>query len=185
MSKDFTLIRTRRGIYERFQVEGLDALDADLKRMEKEMASQLGHVAITKAMAPTKDRVVSNLKTGAHSQNTKKKGGKDIVDTGALLESVRQRPKKLTSQNNRHKGYLYSDVLAGVQGKRGRYKRTGKRKPIYALQVEYGTENSAFGPLPEQPFMRPAFDGHERRMANELKHELKNTIVKWKRNKKD
>lgn len=188
MSKDFTRIRTRFGLYERFQVEGLDALEADLQRMEKEMASELGHRAVTKAMKPTLSRVKNNLSSGAHSANKSKKGGKAIVDTGALLRSVEQKPATLERQSYRKKSELRSYVIAGKGGKRGAYKtgdRKGMRKPIYALQVEYGTENSAFGVLPEQPFMRPAFDGYERSIADDLKEALKQTIVKWKTTSKD
>ena len=180
MNKDFRIVKRRGGIYEEFAVDGLDELDRELHRMAKEMATQKGHRAVTASMMPVAGEVRKNITTGVHSKQQNKSGGPGIYDTGSLLKSVRVVPQRFKGQTKNNR--VYADVRAGTD-RRGTYKsgdRKGLHYPFYALQVEYGTENSAFGPLPEQPFMRPAFDGNERRIAYRLRQLLRNQIVKWK-----
>lgn len=180
MNKDFRIVKRRGGIYEEFAVDGLDELDRELHRMAKEMATQKGHNAVTASMMPVAADVRKNITTGVHSKQQNKSGGPGIYDTGSLLKSVRVVPQRFKGQTKNHR--VYADVRAGTD-RRGTYKsgdRKGLHYPFYALQVEYGTENSAFGPLPEQPFMRPAFDGKERSIAYRLRLYLRNQIVAWK-----
>ncbi len=188
MKKDFTLKMRGKGIYEVFEVKGLDALDRDLRRMGEDLATQKGHYAVTASMGPVAGDVKTNLMTGRHSEQRAKKGGQGIYDTGALARSVQVYPKtykqQISKSNSRARGgrRVIADVRAGVGGKPGINKRgpnKGNRKPVYALQVEYGTENSAFGSLAPQPFMRPAFDGKERAIAYRLRTLLRNQIIKW------
>lgn len=184
MKKDFTLKMRGKGIYEVFEVKGLDALDRDLRRMGEDLATQKGHYAVTASMGPVAGEVKTNLMTGRHSEQRGKKGGQGIYDTGALSRSVRVYPKTYKQQvasKQRRGRRVIADVRAGTD-RRGTYKsgaRKGNRMPFYALQVEYGTENSAFGSLPPQPFMRPAFDGKERAIAYRLRTLLRNQIIRW------
>lgn len=183
MAKDFEEVKIRGKTYLRFGVHGLDALDKDLERMGRELATQKGYTAVRASMMPVMGEVKTNLRTGAHSENTK--NGAAIVDTGALLNSVKLWPASFAGhERTRRSGSVYTDVRAGLSGKRETKK--GKKRPIYALQVEFGTEDSAFGPLPPQPFIRPAFsDAKMRPVAERLRQLLRNQIVRWKMTNKD
>lgn len=124
---------------------------------------------MTSAMKP----VMANIKGNIRRQ--------DLRDTESLLRSGRITNGHVKPQD------LVCDVRFGTD-KRGKYKRgsrtsankPGDRKPAYALQNEFGTKDSAFGPTKERPFMRPAFDGKEVQIAERLKQRLKNRIIRFK-----
>lgn len=152
--KDFQVIRKMSGkSYYRFKVEGLDDLVKDLGRMAGELAGPEGVSVVNSAAAPVAARMRANVP----------------VDHGLLKQSIRQ------TKGKRDRRGAVASVLAGYP-----YRRTGKGKPRagYALQVEYGTENT-----PEQPFIRPAFDGHEVSIAEDIKRHLRLRVIKWRFNK--
>lgn len=164
MANDFKVVRKRGGIYNVFEVDGLKEIEKELLRMDKESRTALGKQAMGLTMETVKDNVEKNIRA------------QDILDTGSLLASIRITHGHVKPQD------LVCDVRAGTD-KRGTYKRgknKGNRKPAYALQNEFGTEDSAFGPTKERPFMRPAFDGKERTIAFKLREELNRLIVQWK-----
>lgn len=173
---DFKVITTRRGVYNRFEVKGLDAMWRDLKRMAGELASDEVGTAAVAAMRPVEARVKANILR------------QDIPDTGSLLKSVRLKP--YNPRGARRATLRGASVMAGMSGKfRSTYKRgnkmgfkKGDRKPVYALQNEYGTTNpTIFGIIhPERPFMRPAFDGYEMQIANVFKRQLARRVAIWK-----
>ena len=178
---DFEVIKTSRGIYNRFKLEGLDAMWKDLERMAGEFAGDECETAAINAMKPVEARVRGNIIR------------QDIPDTGSLLKSVRlvgYNPNRLGRAPKRRKGLRGASVMAGVSGRhRSTYKRDtksgfkkGDRKPVYALQNEFGTTNpTIFGIVhPERPFMRPAFDGHEVSIGNAFRDELKRRVAVWK-----
>ena len=166
MAKDFKVVRRRHGLYNEFEVKGLDMLDRELERMGKEVASQLGKQAVEKALRPVASRVKANISMAG------------FKGTGALRDSVRT----TVHLSNKPRG-IRGDVRVGTD-RRGKYKssaRKGKRKAHYALQLEYGTsEKNPFGAQPERPFIRPAFDGHERSIAASAKNALQSKILRWK-----
>lgn len=163
MAKDFKVVRRKHGLYNEFEVKGLDMLDRELERMGKELASELGKQAVEKALRPVQSRVKSNI------------AGAGFKGTGALRDSVRT--KVYLSKKPRG---IRGDVRVGTD-RRGKYKKSGKRKAHYALQLEYGTsDKNPFGAQPERPFMRPAFDGHERRIAADARNALYSTVFTWK-----
>lgn len=167
MRDDFDIVKTRKGTYYRFGVKGLDALEEDLYRMAEEARAELGKKVVAAAMQPVKARVARNLRK------------ESIYDTGAIQNSLR-----MGAYHDSKKERVRADVRVGTD-KRGKYKSSGKRKPAYALQVEYGSKNSAFGDQPARPFMRPAFDGHERGIADYLRRLLNSKIIQWRRTNKD
>ena len=167
MRDDFDIVKTRKGTYYRFGVKGLDALEEDLYRMAEEARADLGKKVVAAAMQPVKARVARNLRK------------ESIYDTGAIQNSLR-----MGAYHDSKKERVRADVRVGTD-KRGKYKSSGKRKPAYALQVEYGSKNSAFGDQPARPFMRPAFDGHERGIADHLRRLLNSKIIQWRRTNKD
>ena len=167
MRDDFDIVKTRKGTYYRFGVKGLDALEEDLYRMAEEARADLGKKVVAAAMQPVKARVARNLRK------------ESIYDTGAIQNSLR-----MGAYHDSKKERVRADVRVGTD-KRGKYKSSGKRKPAYALQVEYGSKNSAFGDQPARPFMRPAFDGHERGIADYLRRLLNSKIIQWRRTNKD
>jgi len=124
-------------------------------------------------MRATMMPVMQDVKANIRQQN--------LTDTESLLRSGRVTSGHVRPQD------LVCDVRFGTD-KRGRYKRPsrasqnikGDRKPAYALQNEFGTKDSAFGPTKERPFMRPAFDGNEVRIAERLKALLNNRIIRYK-----
>ena len=166
MAKDFKVVRRRHGLYNEFEVKGLDMLDRELERMGKEVASQLGKQAVEKALRPVASRVKANISMAG------------FKGTGALRDSVRT-----TVHLSKKPRGIRGDVRVGTD-QRGKYKsgaRKNKRKAHYALQLEYGTsDKNPFGATPERPFMRPAFDGHERSLAASAKNALQSTILRWK-----
>jgi HK97 gp10 family phage protein len=162
MAKDFKVVSRKHGLYNEFEVKGLDMLDRELERMGKELASQLGKQAVQKALRPVERRVKSNIAMAG------------FKGTGALRDSVRT----TVHLSNKPRG-IRGDVRVGTD-RRGKYK-SGARKAHYALQLEYGTsEKNPFGAQPERPFMRPAFDGHERRIAADARNALYSTVFTWK-----
>lgn len=167
MRDDFKIVKKKRGTYYEFGVKGIDALEEDLYRMAEEARSELGQKVVAAAMYPVKARVASNLRK------------ESIYDTGAIQDSLR-----MGAYHESKKERVRADVRVGTD-KRGKYKRSGKRKPAYALQVEYGSKNSAFGEQPARPFMRPAFDGHERGIAEHLRRLLSSKLIQWRRTNKD
>lgn len=166
MKNDWKVTDKKGRVWTVFEVKGLDELERDLKRMGAELAGAEGTKAGMNVMKPVERRVRSNLVR------------KGLMDTRAIFKSVRM----TTGRHSRGNG-IRVDVRAGVD-RRGRYskrsKYKGSRKPAYGLQNEYGTKTSAYGPTKERPFMQPAFDGYERRMAFGLKRELNNRIVHWR-----
>ena len=183
---DFEIVKTRRGIYNRFKLEGLDALYKDLERMAGEFAGDECEQAAISAMRPVEARVKANIVK------------QDIPDTGSLLKSGRltgYNPNRLGRAPKRRKGLRGASVMAGVSGKhRSTYKRgnklgfkKGDRKPVYALQNEYGTTNpTIFGIVhPERPFMRPSFDGHETAIGAAFKRHLARRVAIWKYRTRD
>jgi HK97 gp10 family phage protein len=163
MAKDFKVVRRKHGLYNECEVKGLDLLDRELERMGKELASELGKQAVEKALRPVQSRVKANI------------AGAGFKGTGALRDSVRT-----TVYLDKKPQGIRGEVRAGTD-RRGKYKKSGKRKAHYALQLEYGTsDKNPFGAQPERPFMRPAFDGHERSMARSAKNALQTTILRWK-----
>lgn len=161
MANDF---RTRyRGGYiiSEFSIEGLRALEADLYRMGKELATKEGVNVAKAAMMPVAADTRNNIIQD------------DLVDTGALKRSVR-----VLGASRPRESAVVGQVRVGV-GKRGRYK-SGARKAAYALQLEYGTLTR-----PERPFLRPAFDGKEREIGFRTRQLLRNRIIKWKMNNFD
>ena len=169
MAKDFRVVRRFGGIYNEFTVEGLDKIEQEFLRMDKELRTQEGKRAMRATMMP----VMQDVKANIRQQN--------LTDTESLLRSGRVTSGHVRPQD------LVCDVRFGTD-KRGRYKRPsrasqnikGDRKPAYALQNEFGTKDSAFGPTKERPFMRPAFDGKEARIAERLKALLNNRIIRYK-----
>ena len=169
MATEFSTRVRAGGIYTEFTVEGLREIEQEFMRMEKELRTQEGQNAMTSAMKP----VMANVKGNIRRQN--------LRDTESLLRSGRITNGHVKPQD------LVCDVRFGTD-KRGKYKRgsrtsankPGDRKPAYALQNEFGTKDSAFGPTKERPFMRPAFDGKEVQIAERLKQRLKNRIVRFK-----
>jgi len=163
VKKDFKVVRRKHGLYNEFEVKGLDMLDKELERMGEELATTLGKQAVEKALHPLENRVKANINT------------QNLRDTGALMRSVRT----TVNLSKKPRG-IRGEVRAGVD-RRGRYKKTGQRKPAYALQLEYGTtDKNPFGAQPERPFMRPAFDGYERQLAAKARSALYSTIFKFK-----
>lgn len=163
MAKDFKVVRRRHGLYNEFEVKGLDLLDRELERMGEELATQLGKQAVQKALRPVERRVKSNIAMAG------------FKGTGALRDSVRT-----TVHLSKKPRGIRGEVRVGVD-RRGKYKKSGRRKPHYALQLEYGTsEKNPFGAQPERPFIRPAFDGHERRIAADARNALYSTVFTWK-----
>lgn len=163
MAKDFKVVRRRHGLYNEFEVKGLDLLDRELERMGKELAGQLGKQAVEMALRPVASRVKTNISMAG------------FKGTGALRDSVRT-----TVYLSKKPRGIRGEVRVGVD-RRGKYKKSGRRKPHYALQLEYGTsEKNPFGPQPERPFIRPAFDGHERSIAASAKNALQSKILRWK-----
>jgi HK97 gp10 family phage protein len=163
MAKDFKVVRRKHGLYNEFEVKGLDLLDRELERMGKELASELGKQAVEKALRPVQSRVKANIAEAG------------FKGTGALRDSVRT-----TVYLSKKPQGIRGEVRAGTD-RRGKYKKSGKRKAHYALQLEYGTsDKNPFGAQPERPFMRPASDGHERSMARSAKNALQTTILRWK-----
>ena len=154
--KDFKTVRTRNGIYSVFEVKGLDAIEKDLLRMEREVRTDKGRAAAKAAMMPVKQDVLKNIGTSPA-----------LIDTGALRASVRQ----VVANDKRG---IRSDVRAGVD-RRGTYVRSGRRTPAYALQLEYDAQGRD-----ERTFMRPAFDGKEVELAERLRRLLANTVLRWK-----
>ena len=167
MRDDFNIVKRGRKTYYEFGVKGLDALEEDLYRMAEEARAELGKKVVAAAMQPVKARVARNLRK------------ESIYDTGAIQNSLR-----MGAYHDSKKERVRADVRVGTD-KRGKYKSSGKRKPAYALQVEYGSKNSAFGDQPARPFMRPAFDGHERGIADHLRRLLNSKIIQWRRTNKD
>lgn len=164
MANDFKVVYRNGGIYNVFEVEGLKEIEKELLRMDKETRTQQGKEAMESAMRPVMVNVKNNIRRW------------DMVDTSSLLNSVRITHGHVKPQD------LVCDVRAGTD-KRGSYKRgaqKGNRKPAYALQNEFGTTDSAFGPTQERPFMRPAFDGEEVALADRLRRALNNRIIRWK-----
>ena len=141
----------------KFHVEGLKELDADLKRMSLDLQTRAGANAVRSTMMPVAGDVRANVP----------------VDQRDLKDSVRIHPKR--PERSADKRGVWADVRAGVPGPRTRYKRTGRKRPVYALQVEYGTEDT-----PEQPFMRPAMDGKVPEILGRFKRLLNNQIIRWK-----
>jgi len=166
VKKDFKVVRRKHGLYNEFEVKGLDMLDKELERMGEELATTLGKQAVEKALHPLENRVKANINT------------QNLRDTGALLRSVRT----TVNLSKKPRG-IRGEVRAGTD-KRGKYKtgtRKGQRKASYALQLEYGTtDKNPFGAQPERPFMRPAFDGYERQLAAKARSALYSTIFKFK-----
>ena len=163
MAKDFKVVRRRHGLYNEFEVKGLDLLDRELERMGKELAGQLGKQAVEKALRPVASRVKANISMAG------------FKGTGALRDSVRT-----TVHLSKKPRGIRGEVRVGVD-RRGKYKKSGRRKAHYALQLEYGTsEKNPFGAQPERPFIRPAFDGHERSIAASAKNALQSKILRWK-----
>lgn len=169
MARDFRTVKRSGGVYTEFTVDGLNDIEKEFMRMEKELRTQEGKNAMTSTMKP----VMANVKGNIRRQ--------DLTDTESLLRSGRITNGHVKPQD------LVCDVRFGTD-KRGKYKRNaratankkGDRKPAYALQNEFGTKDSAFGPTKERPFMRPAFDGREVQIAERLKQRLKNRIVRFK-----
>jgi HK97 gp10 family phage protein len=163
MAKDFKVVSRKHGLYNEFEVKGLDLLDRELERMGEELATQLGKQAVQKALSPVERRVKSNIAMAG------------FKGTGALRDSVRT-----TVYLSKKPRGIRGEVRVGVD-RRGKYKKSGRRKAHYALQLEYGTsDKNPFGATPERPFMRPAFDGHERSLAASAKNALQSTILRWK-----
>ena len=167
MPDDFHIVTKGRKTYNEFGVKGLDALEADLYRMAEEARAELGKKVVAAAMDPVKARVARNLRK------------ESVYDTGAIQDSLR-----MGAYHDSKKERVRADVRVGTD-KKGKYKRSGKRKPAYALQIEYGSKNSAFGTQPARPFMRPAFDGHERGIADHLRRLLSSRIIHWRSTNKD
>ena len=58
---DFEVVKTRGGIYNRFKLEGLDAMWKDLERMAGEFAGDECETAAINAMKPVEARVRGNI----------------------------------------------------------------------------------------------------------------------------
>lgn len=166
MKKDFKVVRKRHGLYNEFEVKGLDILDRELERMGEELATTLGKQAVQMALKPVERRVKANIDAAG------------FKGTGALRASVRT-----TVYLSKKPRGIRGEVRVGTD-RRGKYKggnRKGQRKAHYALQLEYGTsDKNPFGATPERPFVRPAFDGHERSIAASAKNALQSKILRWK-----
>lgn len=166
MANDFKVVRKRNGVYNEFSVVGLKDFERELERMDSELRSNVAKKIAVESVEPMKRRVITNINL------------KDIIDTTALKESVR-----VSSGFNRYTKGVQADVRAGVD-RRGYYKSKRKgfgRKPFYAMQIEYGTSKAnPFGATEERPFMRPAFDGYERQLANHAQKKIHNRIMIYK-----
>jgi HK97 gp10 family phage protein len=141
---------------QRVYVDGLRALAKDLKRMDKESRTGLALDAMEEVMKPVMSRARQEVP----------------VDYMDLKDSIRMM-KKVDRRG------LRVDIRAGVPGPHGYYKKSAGKKPVYALQVEYGTAKT-----PAQPFMAPSMDHHEQAILLELKRELATRIFTWKGGKK-
>lgn len=137
--------------YIKIKFEGGKELAKDLERMGKEAGA---NVALREMEGVWRD-VENRIRYKAP------------VDTGALKDSI-----KLTSRRD-DRG-LITKVTIGKGGKPGKA-RGGKRKPVYAIQAEFGTEDSK-----EHNFIRPAFDGREDIYLKRLVKRLSATVLKWK-----
>lgn len=144
--------RGRHGPTIRVEVLGLKEMKDDLLRMDAELRSSKMQKVLGATMMPVKQEVRNNVPQ----------------DRGDLKDSVR------ITVNTDKRGWK-ADVRAGVPGPRGRYKKSGKKKPVYALQVEYGTEDTD-----AQPFLTPAIDGKEMTILKRFKRLLGISIFKWK-----
>lgn len=147
--------RIKRGAlrtYTAFEMRGWADMMDDLYRMDKDLRTEKGLQVLRATMGPVAGDVRNNVPIDEHD----------------LKSSVR-----ITSGQDRRG--IKSEVRAGVPGPHSRYKKTGRKKPVYALQVEYGTDDT-----PEQPFMRPAFDGKEMKIADRAKALFNNMIIAWK-----
>ena len=109
MAKDFKVVRRRHGLYNEFEVKGLDMLDRELERMGKELASQLGKQAVEKALRPVASRVKTNISMAG------------FKGTGALRDSVRT----TVHLSNKPRG-IRGDVRVGTD-RRGKYKRAHEK----------------------------------------------------------
>lgn len=150
MPKDFQVVRRGGKQYFRMKLEGLDLMAKELHDMAGELAAEEGLQIARASMAPLTDEVRRNVP----------------VDRGLLKESIRM------TKGRRDKRGIVISTLAGY-----RHRRTGKgkKRAAYALQVEYGT--SKYRP---QPFMRPAFDGKERKYIDAIVRHTNLRVIKWR-----
>lgn len=135
----------------KIKLEGGKELAKDLERMGKDAGAA---IALNEMEGVWKD-VENRIRYKAP------------VETGALKDSI-----TLTSKRD-HKG-LRTTVTIGKGGKSGTT-RSGKRKPVYAIQVEFGTDGTK-----EHNFIRPAFDGREDIYVKRLMKRLSATVLMWK-----
>ena len=137
--------------YVKLKFKGGKEIAKDLERMGKEAGAAVALREMENVWKGVEHHIRNNAPT----------------DTGALKESI-------TLTSKRDTRGLRVGVTVGKSGKRGKT-RTGDRKPVYAIQTEFGTEDT-----PEQPFIRPAFDGREDILLRKLLRRLNATILKWK-----
>ena len=146
--------------YEKVTIEldGLKELEKDLERMGKELASNKAQRAMKASMMPVKQAITEACP----------------VEYGSLKQTIRFEEKQ-------GKWGLGQSITIGKTGKAGKYKRTtsqykkGQGKPVYAIQVEFGTSKTK-----EHKFIRPQWDGKEEQLAKRLVRLLNNQILKWK-----
>lgn len=148
--KDFKIVRRGAKSYYTFELFGANDLVNDLGRMEADIRKQEGQFVIRKALEPVEARVRANVP----------------VDTGLLRQSVRQTKARADARG------IKGSVRVGFGYRKT---RSGKPRAAYALQVEYGSQGR-----PERPFIRPAFDGHERSIAADAMKWLKLRIIRWR-----
>jgi len=133
------------------KIPGLRGLGKELANMGDELGAQKALTSMKTTMKPVQADIYTNAP----------------VDQGSLKESIRMEAKR------DRKGL----VVKVTVGKNGPHKTTkkGKHKPVYALQAEFGTDDT-----PEHKFIRPAFDGKEEQISKRLFRLLNNTILQWK-----
>ena len=137
--------------YVKLKFKGGKEIAKDLERMGKDAGANVALREMENVWKGVEHHIRNNAPT----------------DTGALKDSV-------TLTSKRDTRGLRVGVTVGKSGKHGKT-RTGKRKPVYALQTEFGTEDTT-----AQPFIRPAFDGREDILLRKLLKRLNATILKWK-----
>ena len=157
---DFWTTKRSGKLYSNFSLTGVDALMADLERMSGDMLGEEGKKIVAGAVKPVSYRIQANAPVG---------------ETGMLSASVRTTKGRV--QNDR-RGPGARVVAAALVGSNKRATASGSPRPAYALQVEYGTPRRGFSD--EQPFVRPAFDGYETSMGEDVRRRLRLRVIKWK-----
>ena len=153
MSKDFKEVIRNGKTYSIIRMDGVDDLVKDLHRMAEEMTAEEGQDIAAQVVKPIAYRMEARAP----------------VYSGLLRDFIR------TTKGKRDRYGVQAAALAGFN-----YRKTagGSPRPGYALQVEYGAQGKE-----ARPFIRPAFDGYEQAITDDIMRRLRLKIIKWKFNK--